>query len=119
MVVRCFCSIFTARNTVKLSHITLNKTKLKSTTMKHTYHTDFIFLSMLGMLGKEEVKAIPKSTLHAWKNRDFSNLIGRNISFADDKIDLIKTFLSNKSLLNAAKGLYFIHCTWVSITNNL
>jgi len=71
------------------------------------------------MLGKENWKHIPKSTLHSWKTRDYSKYIGSEIVFSDEKLEVIKTFLSNQSLLKAAKGLFFIYSTWVSIMDNV
>lgn len=39
--------------------------------------------------------------------------------FPTKKIELIKTFLSNKTLLKAAKGLFFIYSAWISITSSV
>ena len=87
--------------------------------MKNSYHTDLSIQFQLGILDKDAFKTIPKSTLHSWKNRDFSKLIGSEISFSDEKIEMIKSFLSHQNLLKAAKGLYFVFSTWISITENL
>jgi hypothetical protein len=87
--------------------------------MKHSYHTDLTIQYRLGLLSKEHSKTIPKSTRHSWKNKDFSKIIGAEIIFSDEKIELIRTFLSNQTLLKAAKGLFFIFSVWVSITNNI
>ena len=87
--------------------------------MKQSYHTDLSIQFQLGILDKDVCKTIPKSTLYSWKNRDFNKFIGSEISFSDEKIEMIKTFLSNQTLLKAAKGLYFVYSTWISITENL
>ena len=87
--------------------------------MKQSYHTDLSIQFQLGLLNREDWKNIPKSTLHSWKNKDFSKLVGSEISFSDEKIELIKNFLSNQTLLKAAKGLFFIYSTWISVTSNL
>ncbi len=87
--------------------------------MKKSYHTDFSIQFQLGLLNKEDWKNIPKSTLYTWKKRDFSKLVGSEIIFSDEKIELIKNFLSNQTLLKAAKGLFFIYSTWISVTSNL
>ena len=71
------------------------------------------------MLNKEETKNIPKNTLQYWKKKDYSNVVGKNISFSDENIRLIKTFLENKKLLHAAKGIYFIYSILTSIMENV
>ncbi|MDD4210393.1 MAG: integrase core domain-containing protein [Bacteroidales bacterium] len=87
--------------------------------MKHSYHTDFAIQFQLGLLEKNDYKNIPKSTLYSWKTRNFSHFIGGDIVFSDEKLELIKTFLSNQVLLKAAKGLYFVHSVWVKIMENV
>ncbi|MDR2972608.1 MAG: integrase core domain-containing protein [Bacteroidales bacterium] len=87
--------------------------------MKHSYHTDISVQFKLGLLEKDIYKIFPKSTLYYWKTKDFSKVIGCDFVFSDEKIELIKTFLSNKSLLKAAKGLFFVFSVWVSITSNV
>ncbi|MDD4439678.1 MAG: DDE-type integrase/transposase/recombinase [Tissierellia bacterium] len=87
--------------------------------MKQSYHTDFAIQFKLDLLEKEDYQNIPKSTLYSWKTKDFSKLIGTDIVFSDEKLELIKTFLSNQALLKAAKGLYFIHSVWVKIMENV
>ena len=77
--------------------------------MKHSYHTDLAVQFQLGLLNKDIYKNIPKSTLYSWKNKDFSRVVGSDIIFSDEKMELIKTFLSNQTLLKAAKGLFFIY----------
>jgi len=85
----------------------------------NVYHTDFIILFTLGMLGKEELKNVPKSTQQAWKERDFSKIIRSEYSYYLENKELIEAFLANKTLLNAAKGLYFIYSTLVSIMDDV
>ena len=45
--------------------------------------------------------------------------MGSDISFSDEKVEIIKTFLSKKSLLKAAKGLFYVYSTWITVTSNL
>jgi hypothetical protein len=87
--------------------------------MKRTYHPDYAILARVKELSNDELKNIPKSTLHSWKNRDFTKIVGSEFFISDEKIDFIKAFISNQTLLNAAKGLYFIYNAWVSIANNV
>ena len=67
------------------------------------------------MLSKEELKNVPKSTQQAWRQRDFSKSIRSEYSYYLENKELIEAFLANKTLFNAAKGLYFIYSTLVSI----
>ena len=87
--------------------------------MKQSYHTDFAIQFQLGLLEKNDYKSIPKSTLYSWKTKDFSKLIGTDIVFSDEKLEIIKTFLSNHSFLKVAKGLYYIHSVWIKIVENV
>ena len=87
--------------------------------MKNSYHTDLAIQFQLGLQDKRNWKNIPKSTLYSWKNKDFNKFVGIEISFSDEKIEFIKTFLSNQTLLKAAKGLFFIYSCWTSITANV
>jgi len=87
--------------------------------MKQSYHTDLSIQFKLGLLDKRERQKIPKSTLYSWKNRDFSKLVCSEGAFSDEKIETVKTFLTNQSLLRAAKGLFFIYSAWVSIMANV
>ena len=71
--------------------------------MKRSYCTDLAAQYKYGLLRKDIYKTIPKSTLYVWKKKDFSKMVGYDIVFTDEKLELIKAFLSNKNLLNAAK----------------
>lgn len=87
--------------------------------MKQSYHTDFAIQYQLGLLHKNDCENIPKSTLYSWKKKDFSKLIGSEITFSDEKLEIIKAFLTNQKLLRAAKGLYYIFSVWISLTINI
>ena len=87
--------------------------------MKQSYHTDLKIQYKWGLLLKETYNNIPRSTLYTWKYKDYSKLVGGEILFTDEKLELIRTFLSNKTLLKAAKGLFFVYSTWISITKNV
>jgi transposase InsO family protein len=87
--------------------------------MKQMYHSDLLIQHQLGLLGGDVCKTIPKSTLYSWKNRDLCKLVGSENTFSDEKIELIKNFLANQTLLKAAKGLFFVYSTWISIAANV
>ena len=92
---------------------------LQTINMKKSYCTDLAFQYKFGLLTKDIYKDIPKSTRYVWKNKDFSRMVGYDIMFSDEKIEIIKNFLTNKTLLKAAKGLFFIYSSWISITANM
>jgi len=79
--------------------------------MKQSYHTDLSIQFQLGLLDGEVCRSIPKSTLYSWKKRDFTKFVGTEFLYSDEKIELVKAFLSSQTLLKAAKGLYFIYST--------
>ena len=66
--------------------------------MKKSYYTDLAVQFKFGLLKKEIYRNIPKSTLYVWKNKDFSKMVGYDIVFTDEKLELMKAFLSNKRL---------------------
>ena len=82
--------------------------------MKKSYHTDLAIQHQLGLLRENERENIPKSTLYSWKCKDFSKMRGSEIAFSDEKIALIKAFLTSQTLLKAAKGLFFVYSVWMS-----
>jgi len=87
--------------------------------MKKSYHTDLAAQFKFGLLSKDIYRDIPKSTLHVWKNKDFSKVVGYDMIFTDEKMELIRAFLSNQILLKAAKGLFFVYSCWISIIANV
>jgi len=87
--------------------------------MKKSYCTDLAAQYKFGLLNKDIYKDIPKSTRYIWKNKDFSKIVGFDMVFSDEKLELLKTFLSNQTLLKAAKGLFFIFSYWMSIVANI
>ena len=50
--------------------------------MKQSYHTDLQIQFKFGLLNRKNCENIPKSTLHSWKNRDFSKHIGCESGFS-------------------------------------
>ncbi len=55
------------------------------------------------------VKAIPPATAFHWRNTDYSNYFGSEILYSqEDNMKMMKTFLSRKELLFAAKALYHL-----------
>jgi hypothetical protein len=87
--------------------------------MKKSYHTDLSIQFQLGPLDSEVCGNIPKSTLYSWKKRDFTKYFGNEFMYSEDKIEIIKAFVTNQTLLKAAKGLYFIYSTWLSMMSNV
>jgi len=87
--------------------------------MKKSYYTDLAVQFKCGLLSKDIYRNIPKSTLYVWKNKDFSKMVGYDVVFTNEKIELIKVLLSNRTLLKAAKGLFFVFSCWVSIMANV
>ena len=86
--------------------------------MKHSYHTDIAVQYKLGILNQTLLKQIPSSTLHNWKNKDFSLLVGTEyVSDFEQNLQMIKDFLSKKALLKAAKALYIVYCSYVMLFN--
>jgi transposase InsO family protein len=87
--------------------------------MKKSYHTDLSIQFQLGLLDSEVCGYIPKSTLYSRKKRDFTKYFGNEFMYSEEKIEIIKVFLTNQTLLKAAKGLYFIYSTWLSMMSNV
>ena len=52
-------------------------------------------------------------------NQGFSNVVGFDNMLSDEKIELIKKFLSSQTLRNAAKGLFFVYSTLISIMDSV
>jgi len=82
--------------------------------MKRSYHTDICIQYKLGMLDNDLVEQIPSSTLLNWKHREFKKLFGTDeVVFSDEKIQLIKTFVSAKKSFKLIKAFFRIHQTGV------
>ena len=75
--------------------------------MKRVYHTDLKLSVHLGICDRKILENIPKSTRCSWMNQDFSNVVGFDNMLSDEKIELIKKFMSSQTLRKAAKGLFF------------
>ena len=82
-------------------------------------NTDIALQYKFDLLSEDIYRNIPKSTRYSWKSKDFCKMVGYDMTFTDEKLELIKNFLTNKTLLKAAKGLYFVFSCWISITDNL
>ncbi len=77
--------------------------------MRKKYHSDFIIQYKLGLLPTHIVAQIPPLTTFHWRNNDYSKFFAEDILYAQQQnMDMIKTFLARKQLLNAAKALYHI-----------
>ncbi|MGD2033807.1 MAG: DDE-type integrase/transposase/recombinase [Bacteroidales bacterium] len=84
--------------------------------MKRSYHTDITIQYKLGILDTNLVKQIPSSTLHNWKNKDLSLLFGsEHVSDSEQNLQMIKDFLTRKSLLQIAKAVYYVYCSYVKL----
>jgi len=76
--------------------------------MKHSYHTDIAIQYKLGILNTSLAGQIPSSTLHNWKRKDFSSLMGAEyVSDFEQNIQMIKDFLSKKYLHWNLTPVYF------------
>lgn len=83
---------------------------------KRSYHTDIVIQYKLGMLPVEVLKQIPSSTLDNWKNRNTCRLFGLEyVHDFNDNFKMMKDFLAKKSLLKAAKAVYFVYGTYVEL----
>ena len=81
--------------------------------MKRTYHTDFCLQYKLGLMDKDLARQIPRSTLFNWRQRDFNHLFGtEHIDFTEEKIELIREFLSRKQFFITARAMYTVFKTW-------
>jgi len=84
--------------------------------MKRSYHTDIMIQYKLGILPREVIEQIPSSTIDNWRKRDINKYFGiDNIRDYEKNLGMMKDFLSRKSLLNAAKALYYIYCAYVKL----
>lgn len=74
--------------------------------MKRSYHTSAVILYQAGVLPHELQKVIPKSTLHSWKKRDLSQLIGTlQARLLEEHTELIQLLFRYEKLLAAARVL--------------
>jgi putative transposase len=88
--------------------------------MKRSYHSDIIIQYKLGMLAKEVIKQIPSSTIDNWKNRDTCRLFGLDyVHDFQDNFKMMKDIMAKKSLLKAAKAVYFIYCSYVKVMDTV
>lgn len=77
--------------------------------MRNQYRSDFILQYKLGLLPKSIVKQIAPSTKNYWRNKDYNNFFAAEVIYTQEKnIKIVKAFLSQKQLLNAAKAIYHI-----------
>ena len=83
--------------------------------MKRSYHTDICLQYKLGLLDAEIQNQIPYTTLANWRKKDFNQHFGMDGCFTEEKIELIRNFISHKQLLNAAKAIYFVYSFFTKI----
>ena len=55
------------------------------------YSTQYKF----DLLSEDIYRNIPKSTRYSWKSKDFCKMVGYDMTFTDEKLELIKNFLTN------------------------
>jgi hypothetical protein len=88
--------------------------------MKNTYSPHLILEYQLGKLDAELMNIIPSSTLHNWKNRDISNIIGlEHPDSLDGKRELIFAIIKNNKLEKTCKALFFLLLTYIKIVGSL
>ena len=86
--------------------------------MRQSYHTDICIQYKLGMLDEEVSRQIPSSTLHNWKHRDFKKLFGADEAvFSDEKIQMIKTFVSAKKSFKLIRAFFRVQQTVQQLFN--
>ena len=77
--------------------------------MKNRYHSDFIIQYKLGLLNRDVVKQIAPATKNYWRKNDYNNYFAPEVLYAQqENMDMVKTFLSRKKLLYAAKAIYHV-----------
>jgi len=87
--------------------------------LKRSYHTDICLQYKLGLLPIEIQNQIPYTTLANWKKKDYNQHFGMDGCFTDEKIELIRNFVTQKQLLNAAKAIYFVYSFFAKISCEL
>ena len=84
--------------------------------MKRSYHTDICLQYKLGLLDVEIQNQIPYTTLANWRKKDFNQHFGMDGCFTEEKIELIRNFITHKQLLNIAKAIYFVYSFFTKIS---
>jgi len=80
-----------------------------------SYHSDIKLSAQLDLLPDYIKSQIPKSTLHSFKNTDYSILFGIDFSNAFKDLDIIKQFAKNQKALKVYKAYNFIKNKLLSI----
>ena len=84
--------------------------------MKRSYHTDVCLQYKLGLLDAKIQNKIPYTTLANWRKKDFNQYFGMDGCFTEEKIELIRNFITHKQLLNIAKAIYFVYSFFTKIS---
>lgn len=87
---------------------------------KNSYHTALVFKAQMNLLSPLEKSYIPKSTLHDWRRRDLSRIVGAN---SEDPIfknlDLIENARNSKNFQNAFAALLKVFYFYLSLVQNI
>jgi len=83
----------------------------------NSYHTSLKLLHYFDSLPLELKSTIPNSTLSDWKNQNLSKIIGADMLPGDDI--LISRFAKNAKMKKAAKALFILSDTIVSLFKNV
>ena len=82
--------------------------------MKNSYATTLKIAYFFGLLSKNQILNIPKSTLHDWKKIDPNNFIGSDI-FSNDDFLSIKKFYASKNRYAFHKAIDNIYVLFSAI----
>jgi len=75
----------------------------------HSYHTNYKIAAQLDILPREELKNIPRSTLHRFKNTEYQDFIGSKYSNLDNEgMELIKRFAHDRNARSVYKGIILV-----------
>ena len=67
-----------------------------------SYHSDLKLSVKLGILPKDIQNSIPRSSLHRFKNADYSGLIGLEYSYVLENLELLKEIARSRAALKTA-----------------
>ncbi len=83
---------------------------------RNSYHTNFKLAIKHNLIDKKNLKYIPKTTIHRFKNSDYSHIYGHNmVSFLDSKQDLINELVHSKNIIKYIEAVLFIKNSIIKI----
>ena len=86
---------------------------------RKSYSTDLKLAVQLNIIPDYILKSIPKSSLHRFKNTDYSNIFGLEYSQIFQELDLIKNLAKSKTAKNLFKSALYIKTIILNITRPL